>query len=251
MSSRFGHVDHAHDLPPRDLISETSGAGATSYYLGDGLGSTVQLASPSGAVTDSYTYDVFGAPRSTAGTTANDFRFTGEQNDRNANRGLYYLRARHYDPALGRFLSKDQLDLPDRYGYAHNNPVNATDPTGLDPDDPPPFPLPAPGTEDLFNRCLRGFVWCIEKMAPEAEYERRARTGAFDHICTGYLMRCRRHAAIGDPNTYFDYEGAKFDMLRHRSEPDYSASDFFGLFRPNIRIRIPNTGSGGYRGCAK
>ncbi len=44
-----------------------------------GLGSTAQLTDASGSVTDSYTYDVFGALRSQTGTTANDFRYTGQQ----------------------------------------------------------------------------------------------------------------------------------------------------------------------------
>ena len=114
-----------------DLISETNrGTGVTSYPLTDGLGSTTALANSAGAVTDSYTYDVFGALRSNTGTTANDFRFTGEQDDRNANRGLYYLRARAYDPALGRFLSRDPLPFAQRYAYAGNDPVNFADPSG-------------------------------------------------------------------------------------------------------------------------
>ncbi len=115
------------------LISETSGTGVTSYYLADGLGSTTQLTDSVGAVTDSYSYDVFGAPRNTTGTTANNFQYTGQQRDGNANRGLYYLRARSYDPALGRFLSRDPLRFGNPYAYAGNDPVNLTDPTGLCP----------------------------------------------------------------------------------------------------------------------
>jgi len=52
--------------------------------------------------------------------------------------GLIYLRARYYDPATGRFLSKDpaggKLSSPvtqNKYVYAGNNPVNGGDPTGL------------------------------------------------------------------------------------------------------------------------
>lgn len=97
---------------------------------GDGLGTT-QLASTVGAVTDSYAYDVFGGPRTTTGTTANEFRFTGEQTDLNAARELLYLRARHYDPALGRFLQQDPLPFMQRYAYVGNNPANYVDPTGL------------------------------------------------------------------------------------------------------------------------
>jgi hypothetical protein len=61
-----------------------SGSGATAYYLTDGLGSTAQLADATGAVTDGYTYDAFGALRTSTGATANDFRFTGQQQDAGA-----------------------------------------------------------------------------------------------------------------------------------------------------------------------
>ena len=104
------------------LISTTSNAGTTSYYLSDGLGSTSQLTDSTGTVTDGYSYDVFGAPKVTTGTTANDFRYTGQQDDRNANRGLYYLRARAYDPALGRFLQRDPVPFAQRYAYVGEQP---------------------------------------------------------------------------------------------------------------------------------
>jgi RHS repeat-associated protein len=67
--------------------------------------------------------------------------FAGEQYDSRARQnstGLYYLRARYYDPAIGRFLSADPLagapaqpQTLNRYAYALNNPVNRVDPTGL------------------------------------------------------------------------------------------------------------------------
>jgi RHS repeat-associated protein len=88
-------------------------------------------------VTDSYTYDVFGALRSQVGTSANPYRFTGELQDSQAARGLYYLRARYYDPALSRFLSRDPpsgfTGMPqslNRYVYVYNNPTLLIDPYG-------------------------------------------------------------------------------------------------------------------------
>jgi RHS repeat-associated protein len=100
----------------------------------DGLGSTVVLANASGAVTDTWTYDVFGAVRSHTGSSGTEFTFAGEQNDPN---GLEYLRGRYYDNATGRFLSRDpaQADVMapgelNRYPYVENSPVNYVDPTG-------------------------------------------------------------------------------------------------------------------------
>lgn len=46
---------------------------------------------------------------------------------------MQYLRARYYNPAVGRFLSQDPLPLPQRYPYVGNSPVNLTDPYGLNP----------------------------------------------------------------------------------------------------------------------
>ncbi len=50
--------------------------------------------------------------------------------------GLYYYRARYYNPTQGRFLSRDPLGyLPDvnLYRYVGNNPLNLTDPNGQNP----------------------------------------------------------------------------------------------------------------------
>ncbi|KZE54406.1 hypothetical protein AV540_26370 [Brevibacillus parabrevis] len=51
--------------------------------------------------------------------------------------GFYYLRARYYDPKMGRFVSEDtykgQVDNPlslNRYTYTHNNPLRFVDPSG-------------------------------------------------------------------------------------------------------------------------
>jgi RHS repeat-associated protein len=113
------------------LIAQTeSGSGNTHFYLANGLGSTTELVESDGDVANTYTYDVWGALRSSSGSVGNQFDFTGEQADHTANRGLVYLRARFYDPALGRFLSRDPLPIGNRYAYAGGNPVNATDPSG-------------------------------------------------------------------------------------------------------------------------
>ena len=103
------------------LISTTDNGGTQTYRLADGLGSTVNLTDAAGAVTGNYTYDVFGAVRSHTGA-GTEFSFTGEQNDPN---GYEYLRARYYDPAVGRFLSRDPLGTG--YPYVSNNPANLVD----------------------------------------------------------------------------------------------------------------------------
>ncbi len=111
------------------LISATDSVGVQTYFLYDGLGSTSDLTNGSGSTIATYTYDVFGAIRSQTGGSANYWLFTGEQRDSDAS--LYYLRARYYDPSIGRFLSMDPLGEGNSYSYVLNNPVNFMDPYGL------------------------------------------------------------------------------------------------------------------------
>jgi RHS repeat-associated protein len=90
-----------------DLISTRDGAGTQTYHLYDGLGSTVGLVDEEGNPVDGYTYDVFGALRSQSGSSPSYWLFIGEQ--RASESSFYYLRARYYDPAVGRFLSQDPV----------------------------------------------------------------------------------------------------------------------------------------------
>ena len=106
-----------------------------SFYGYDGGGNVRQLTNSLGTVTDKYEYDAFGNDVYHTGTTPNNYLYRGEQYD--SDLGLYYLRARYYNPATGRFLSRDPLNgnafdpkTLHKYLYAGGDPVNATDPTG-------------------------------------------------------------------------------------------------------------------------
>ncbi|MGA2084000.1 MAG: DUF2341 domain-containing protein [Terracidiphilus sp.] len=108
---------------------------AASFYVYDGAGSVRQLADSTGNVTDEYEYDAYGNSFTKQGTTPNVYLYRGEQYDPDL--GLYYLRARYYNPATGRFLSRDPEDgkikIPatlHKYLYAGGDPVNMIDPTG-------------------------------------------------------------------------------------------------------------------------
>jgi RHS repeat-associated protein len=106
-----------------------------SFYGYDGFGTVRDLTNAAGAITDTYDYDAFGNKINSTGTTPNNYLYRGEQFDPDL--GLYYLRARYYNPATGRFLSRDPEDgkpidpkTLHKYLYAGGDPVNALDPTG-------------------------------------------------------------------------------------------------------------------------
>ena len=103
-----------------------------SYYLADGLGSTMAAVDSTGMVVRDYQYDVYGTPTK-SGSLANEFDFAGQQTDPT---GLQYLRARYYDPASGMFLSREPLAVApnstaEHFSYAAHNPLRWIDPTGL------------------------------------------------------------------------------------------------------------------------
>jgi len=86
---------------------------------------------------DSYVYDAFGTVITNTGTTANYYRYSGEQYDPNL--GFYYLRDRYMNPNSGRFLSRDSFAGKSfdpvtlhRYTYCGNDPINHLDPSGKD-----------------------------------------------------------------------------------------------------------------------
>jgi RHS repeat-associated protein len=105
-----------------------------SYFHADGLGSIASLTNPAGAVAASYVYDSFGNLTASTGTVTNPYRYTGREFDPET--GLYYYRARHYNPTDGRFISEDPARFEggiDFYRYVGNSPTDFIDPFGWAP----------------------------------------------------------------------------------------------------------------------
>jgi RHS repeat-associated protein len=90
--------------------------------LTDDEGDTVQV----------YEYDVYGRVGATDASHPNRIMFTGREYDKET--GLYYYRARYYNPQIGRFLQTDPVGYEagvNWYRYCVNNPLNCVDPQGL------------------------------------------------------------------------------------------------------------------------
>ncbi len=113
--------------------TRTDSAG-TRDFLTDALGSTLALTDSSGALQTQYSYEPFGKTTASGAASTNSFEYTGREND---GMGLYYYRARYYNPATGRFVSEDPAGFGggtvDLYSYVANNPLGHVDPSGENP----------------------------------------------------------------------------------------------------------------------
>ena len=110
----------------------TTGTGGTYFYQADGLRSITSITDITGNVAASYVYDSFGNLTASTGSITNPFQYTGREFD--SETGLYYFRARYYDPKTGHFLSEDPIRAGAEgnfYTYVANNSINAVDPFGL------------------------------------------------------------------------------------------------------------------------
>nr|WP_306673808.1 RHS repeat-associated core domain-containing protein [Tahibacter caeni] len=155
-TNAIGNTRRQFHYSATQLIAQTQ-AGATPTYrhvLLDALRSPVALLDPAGLVTARTSYDAFGEIRAQLGTTGaliapnrnganaelastdnQPIGFTGYLKDTES--GLYYAKARYYDPATARFTTEDpeagkDLEPPSlhRYLYAYANPTAYVDPTG-------------------------------------------------------------------------------------------------------------------------
>ncbi|MGE0495511.1 MAG: RHS repeat-associated core domain-containing protein, partial [Vulcanimicrobiota bacterium] len=83
-----------------------------------------------------YEHDEFGQQIAYSGSVVSPKTYVGGLgvHDDTADTGLLYMRQRHHDARLGRFLSRDPISFAgglNLYGYVGGNPVNGVDPAGL------------------------------------------------------------------------------------------------------------------------
>lgn len=104
--------------------------GYHSYHL-DEQNSTAYITGTRQGIENSYQYDAFGVIRGRQEGIHNRILYTGQQHDQVTEQ--YYLRARYYNPVVGRFLQEDVYrgDGLNLYAYCANNPVIYYDPSGF------------------------------------------------------------------------------------------------------------------------
>jgi len=109
--------------------------GTIRWYLYDGLGSVLGEIDPSGNVTATRKYDVYGSVRASTGTSTSKQKFVGSLGHPSDDEtGLIYMRARYMDPVTGRFISEDPAKFANNwFAYCNSNPVNKDDFDGRKP----------------------------------------------------------------------------------------------------------------------
>ncbi len=87
------------------LAAQKNNEGTLAYYLNNSHGDITNVVDVNGNELNSYKYDSFGNINESTETVSNRFKYSGEQQDSITN--LYYLRARYYNPVIGRFTQED------------------------------------------------------------------------------------------------------------------------------------------------
>jgi RHS repeat-associated protein len=183
------------------------------------LGNVRQIIDTSGNVKNMYTYEPFGEAleeQSGTGAPSNSFMFTGQFFDSEIDE--YYLRARQYDPYIGRFASRDPLFGQFKepmslhvYLYCINDPINKIDPWGLlyTPAGGPDYNLEQ--TQHIIDFATEfvlehGYAGMLLAFGPSPYDERYPWRGMFDYADMGFTFQIARCEGTGAGGFLADWE---------------------------------------------
>ena len=152
---RNGTITRYINDPAGNLLAETDGGNNITKYYIQGLsllamvmstdqvynyhynpiGSTIAVTDLGQNVVNAYAYDSFGNILNQAENIPQPFKYVGQLGVMAETNGFYYMRARYYDPQVGRFISEDPSGFDggdvNLYAYVGGNAVNRSDPSGL------------------------------------------------------------------------------------------------------------------------
>ena len=112
------------------LIAQENSQGYKTYHY-DYRGSTTAITDINGNVIDTVFYDPYGSILTRTGTTDTPFLYVGQYGVETDNSGLYYMRARYYNPLIQRFINVDPIrNGYNWYSYTSGNAISYIDPTG-------------------------------------------------------------------------------------------------------------------------
>jgi RHS repeat-associated protein len=198
-------------------LSAAYDAGQWAYQLPDALGSVRQQTDADGLVRMARGYAPFGETLWQAGKPIGSFGYAGEEEDKalDAVAGLVYLRSRYYDPATGRFITRDSYPatapIPQtlhRYAYVGNDPVNRTDPSGQT-------------WSDAFANVPHEVA-----RRPQPKINRRAKSIAYQSMQKGGLAKDQPYDPYLEPVNYDQYLSRKAyfyekDIEKKKQDPNY------------------------------
>lgn len=220
------------------LIGQEETDGTYKTYHFDRRGSTVAITDITGNVTDRFQYAPYGELVHREGQTSTPFLFNGRYGVMTDNNGLYYMRARYYNPEIKRFINMDVLtgsidngQSLNRYAYTNGNPISYIDPFGLSRDGDDFYWLD--GLQLVFD--LAGLVPIV------GEFFDLANAGIYwwrgDKLSAG-LSAGSAIPFIGWAGTAgkFGVKGTKFSRLVRKSEKVAGdiGDDFITLFHGSI-----------------
>ncbi len=114
-----------------DEVLAKYGSSGNKTLLTDALMSVIAQANDAQGTENFYAYSPYGQAITLGPDGGNSLQYTGREND---GTGLYYYRARYYDPVIKRFISEDPIGVAggvNLYAYVRGNPLRFVDPRGL------------------------------------------------------------------------------------------------------------------------
>ena len=119
----------------KGLMATVTASGDFYCYHFDANANTIAMTDMGQNIVNAYAYTPFGLIANELETIDQPFKFVGQFGVMTEPNGLYYMRARYYDPQVGRFISEDPIGFEggdvNLYVYASNNPILFIDPWGL------------------------------------------------------------------------------------------------------------------------